>query len=610
MLWWLAQNTVTAAVLATAVALLCRLGRFGPAMRHALWLVVLLKLLSPPLIAWPWQLPDVGRFFPPGSVSILEPPAGEDPPVVSDDTSETIVALAFLRPGGSDKMPFFMDTPSEQAAAARPVKTSIWPAWLPSVTLDVWLAGTAAMCLLQLARIVRFGRLLGAGQPAPRWLAKQVDKLADSLRVKRPATLVVPGIGSPFVWHMGRAKLLWPASLTERQPLDRRRSVIVHELAHLRRRDQWVGWLQMVAECLWWWNPLFWYVRRQLRFYAELACDAWVVSTLPEGRRAYAEALIEVTQLVSQRAAPLPALGMSGGARHEFERRLTMIMRDRVPCKVSGLGLVAIGCLALAALPGWSQSDAQKKEEAKKVDELTIVAEPYLTLVNEVLAVADNEVTLLAADEKPAPDSDREKKLKEVEQKLQALLKEVQALRGGGSTPNAGLGLKLAKPERQPKANKPKSPTAGQTVDAVRKQYLVQDLVVKLESIHDGQGAGTLIVLSRATYKLPKGKAEALAKFLQDHAKVPVMETKVDGDSLIITTTPEAQKTIGQFVRLIRGLAVTRLDPNTGKQLESNPNVFWEAVQVPAESATLRLFLNEALQKAEPDKPKEDKPRK
>jgi hypothetical protein len=441
---------------------------------------------------------------------------------------------------------------------------------------------------------VCFCRLLGRGQPAPRWLAKQVDKLADSLHVKRPATLVVPGIGSPFVWHMGRAKLLWPASLTERQPLDRRRSMIVHELAHLRRRDHWVGWLQMVAECVWWWNPLFWYVRRQLRFYAELACDAWVVSTLPEDRRAYAEALIEVTQLVSQTAAPLPALGMSGSARHEFERRLTMIMRDRVPCKVSGLGLVAIGCLALAALPGWSQSDAQKKEEAKKVDELTIVTEPHLRFANEILAIAADEVTLLTADDKPAPDSDREKKLKE-------------ALRAGSSTPKAGW---LAKPQEQPKADKPKSPAAGQTVDAVRKQYLVQDLVAKLEIIHDGQAAGTLIVLSRATYKPPKGKAEALAKFLQEHGKVPVLETKVDGDSLIVTTTPEAQKAIGQFVGLMQGLTVTTLDPNTGKQLESNSNVFWGAVQIPAETETLRLFWNEALQKAQPDKPKEDKPKK
>jgi hypothetical protein len=285
-----------------------------------------------------------------------------------------------------------------------------------------------------------------------------------------------------------------------------------------------------------------------------------------------------------------------------------MIMRERVPCKVSGLGLVAIGCLALAALPGWSQSGAQKKEEEKKIDLLTILAPDFNA--NEVLAIAADELTLLAADEKPASDSDREKKLKEVEQKLQALLKEVQALRAGGGSPKARWWLELAKPQEQPKADKPKSPTAGQTVDAVRKQYLVQDLVVKLESIRDGQGAGTLIVLSRATYKLPKGKAEALAKFLQEHGKVPVLEIKVEGDSLTITTTPEAQKAIGQFVGLMQGLTVTTLDPNTGKQLESNSNVFWSIVQIPAETETLRLFWNEALQKAQPDKPKEDKPKK
>src|SRR5437660_7663817 len=59
MLWWLAQNTVTAALLACVVALLCRIGCFRPAVRHALWLVVLIKLLTPPVIVWPWALPSV-----------------------------------------------------------------------------------------------------------------------------------------------------------------------------------------------------------------------------------------------------------------------------------------------------------------------------------------------------------------------------------------------------------------------------------------------------------------------------------------------------------------------------------------------------------------------
>ena len=74
----------------------------------------------------------------------------------------------------------------------------------------------------------------------------------------------------------------------------------VSELAHLRRRDHWIGWLQLVAGCLWWWHPLYRYVSRQVRANAELACDAWVVTLMPSARRAYADALLEVSHLLSR----------------------------------------------------------------------------------------------------------------------------------------------------------------------------------------------------------------------------------------------------------------------------------------------------------------------
>jgi len=53
MLWWLIETTLVSAALAGAVALLCRRLRPRPAVRHALWLVVLVRLLTPPLLTWP-----------------------------------------------------------------------------------------------------------------------------------------------------------------------------------------------------------------------------------------------------------------------------------------------------------------------------------------------------------------------------------------------------------------------------------------------------------------------------------------------------------------------------------------------------------------------------
>ena len=58
MAFWIFQNIVITAALAAAVALVCRSGRLGPVARHALWVLVLIKFVTPPLVVWPWAAPD------------------------------------------------------------------------------------------------------------------------------------------------------------------------------------------------------------------------------------------------------------------------------------------------------------------------------------------------------------------------------------------------------------------------------------------------------------------------------------------------------------------------------------------------------------------------
>src|SRR6266700_1510447 len=58
-LWWLVQNTVTVAIAIPLVALACRVFRHRPAVQHALWLILLIKLMTPPLAVWPWSVNDV-----------------------------------------------------------------------------------------------------------------------------------------------------------------------------------------------------------------------------------------------------------------------------------------------------------------------------------------------------------------------------------------------------------------------------------------------------------------------------------------------------------------------------------------------------------------------
>jgi hypothetical protein len=161
-----------------------------------------------------------------------------------------------------------------------------------------------------------------------------------------------------MLWCLGQPRLLLPARLVKTLSLDRWRGILTHELAHLRRGDHWVSRLELAAGLIWWWNPIYWVARARLNAEAELACDAWVVWALPKDRVAYAEVLFDVCALLSQSPStpPLPALGVAGSGRF-FERRLTLILHDHVPCRLSPLALLGACLLLLFAVPSWSKAE-------------------------------------------------------------------------------------------------------------------------------------------------------------------------------------------------------------------------------------------------------------
>lgn len=371
MLTWLLQHVAVTALLAVFVAVLSRLGRFRPAVCHALWVLVLIKLLVPPVPILPWSPADAVGLY------------------------RTLTGTA--RPAASGASPMAKDAvPAAPARLLRLIATVMpedtarlgrhQPQWqnpARAVLLVLWLAGTLAMACLQAARLRRFLGLLRQAHPAPPWLTAQVEELAQTFNLTPPEALAVPRIWSAFTWPVGRPRLLIPeATLCDIEP-ERWRGVLAHELAHLKRRDHWVGWLELLAGCLWWWNPVFWYARRQLHVQAEMACDAWVVWALPERRRDYAEALVRIVELVSERPAPAPVLGMGSGAAVAFERRLVMILREHVPRRMPVVAMALILLLGAMVVPGWSQesSDAAAspgKPEAASRDASTAAtdAEP------------------------------------------------------------------------------------------------------------------------------------------------------------------------------------------------------------------------------------------
>lgn len=445
MLELLLGNTVAAAVLALVVFLFCRLVRPGPATRHALWFLVVFKLLSPLGLLWKAPLPfeqpallnekaQMNSSAPvangatpaePVVVYLTSRPTDGEPVRVGANTAETI-AFATASPTHS--------TIVGQSEPVPPLRQTLY-LWF----LIIWCAGAVIVAWRYLRRTIRFASHVRQGKDPSPSLQRQVDELARVLGIRPPSVRILEKLPSPVVWSVWRPLLLWPKGLQDELTAEGRRAVIVHELAHLARKDHWFRWLEMFAAVLHWWNPLFWMARRQMRFHAELACDAWVTATLPDYRRAYAEALLEVCARTTRAAAPAPAVGVGGEGRRDFQRRLTMIMRDRVPCRLAGGAKLFLVLLAIAALPAWTLG------QAKPASGIAVTAEGESQPRDSALAIELNDqreiVALAFVDAGAAEDQ----KIKEIEARIADLTRQLRAMHDAKA---AAEQLKNAQPLR------------------------------------------------------------------------------------------------------------------------------------------------------------------
>ncbi|HYN06647.1 MAG TPA: M56 family metallopeptidase [Vicinamibacterales bacterium] len=361
MAWWLFQNVVITTALAALVVVVCRTTRIGPVARHALWVLVLLKFVTPPLVVWPWPAPD------PLGLATLD--VRMDTPPIPRGPSTLVAGTDGMTPRDRDVFPVSdaeVSAPVDPRDAAAPVGHAALP-WI----IMFWVAGSLCLAAIEGVRLARLARQVKEATPADPAIVNRVVELSAQLGLRPVPVLTVRGCASPAVWCLGQPRLLWPAALSDDPSRAQSRDstdacidgVLVHELAHVKRRDHFVGWIELAAGIVWWWNPLFWFVRSALREQAELACDAWVISALPNGRRAYAESLLALSGAVL-RGTPSRSMaavvGIRSGNRRVLERRLVMIMKGRAPLRLPMAGLLALALMAGATLPAWATGSQQQ----------------------------------------------------------------------------------------------------------------------------------------------------------------------------------------------------------------------------------------------------------
>ena len=268
----------------------CRVwGRLSSPVRCVLWWLVCLKLLlglAPSIIA----LPVVSAARP----EIVEP----------------VIASAALTHASLPE-PVAVVPP---APALTPL-TYFLLLWF--VGALIW-GGAAAIPLIRARRLVRTAAI-----PVEAWLVQELGKAALAMKLGRrlPAISVVRASIGVLTIGAWRPRILISGEVLERCSREEVRMILAHEIAHLKRRDGWLGLVPQLAQVLFFFHPAAWLACREFDLAREAACDQASIRSLDVLPDLYGALLLK---LGASNSSALCAPGVSSHFRL-LHRRISML---------------------------------------------------------------------------------------------------------------------------------------------------------------------------------------------------------------------------------------------------------------------------------------------
>lgn len=222
---------------------------------------------------------------------------------------------------------------------------------LPHLLLTVWLAGVLPLFLVWLHRLLKPFPSRPNLDPAD---LLTLSRMQHRLGLRRAVLLrTSTAATAPHLRGILRPSILLPAHLSHQLTTPEFEAILLHELAHARRRDNLTRVLAHALTCVFWFHPLLWWLERRLNAEAEIACDELVLASgIPS--ETYLQGICKVCQLTLLR--PIP--GRSHVSGSNLTRRLERIMslthatpRNTTHANLAG-ALLLTATLALATAAG------------------------------------------------------------------------------------------------------------------------------------------------------------------------------------------------------------------------------------------------------------------
>lgn len=395
--WQIAALAIVVAVVNRTVA------KNRPHLAHALWMLVLIKCVTPPIwghslglfsqLQAMWKADPVIRQDLSSDEPLLMPhhntddeiahvPPADDPPLPG------LIAMNDSEVASTSIVPISLPTRTANLSfvpEARPWK----PSW-PTILLSLVAIGAVLTITIMIVRCVLCLRHIQRHRTTEFdvSLSEQLHRLSKKLRLRRvPRIIVSDVLFGPAVIGLWRHVIVLPrclikaespveehsrggskpgsngeiAALRSHSPMPGRSSapplstldpILAHELLHIRRGDLRTGTLQAIVQSLWWFHPAVWLCNRWLTREAERCCDEQVIAELGCSPAQYARSLLSVIES-KHKLQPIPVFpGMKPVEITSRRMERIMSLKSNLKKQTPLWCWLAVAVLAIVVLPG------------------------------------------------------------------------------------------------------------------------------------------------------------------------------------------------------------------------------------------------------------------
>jgi len=382
-----------AALLALLVIVILRIlgERITPRWRYLAWNVAVARLLLVTTPASPWSAFNLVQFV--QQVSALggapqrarqetaaeyrAPDRGAQPTIGRSRAElqpqrDVRVSASFVAPDLSAP-----PTPSHAAEIA-PTSVSSVDRQTRALPLNraltaVYLAGCllVGLQLLGAALVLRRRLSLCRAVTDPAVLTV-LETACQQVKIRRlPALLVTPESMSPCIVGTLRPRIVVPEAIVTEASGIALRHVLVHELAHLARGDLWTNWLLIAARVVHWFNPVAWWMLREMQGEREAACDDFALAALGEtDRTVYASTILNLAASLAPSGIAPAMIGLISSTRRLTSRIERLARTNSVASLRSPIAAGIVLAVALIGLTDAMPAASARQSGAKSVPAL------------------------------------------------------------------------------------------------------------------------------------------------------------------------------------------------------------------------------------------------